>query len=323
MQAIEISHHGGPDVLQLVDRDDLQAGPGQLVVEVAAAGVNYIDTYQRRGIYPVQLPFYPGSEGAGRVIAVGEGVPDFAAGDRVAWAAGSGGYAEQALVSADDAVRIPEGVDERTAAAVMLQGLTAHYLATSTFPIATGDTALVHAGAGGVGLLLTQIIKLRGGTVFTTVSTEEKAELSRGAGADAVIRYTEENFTDEVKRLTDGRGVDVVYDGVGETTFDGSLESLRPRGMLVLFGASSGAVPPVDPQRLNRGGSLFLTRPTLGHYTLTRAELEQRADELLGWVAGGRLDVRIGATYPLAKSAKAHSDLQGRLTTGKLLIIPR
>jgi NADPH:quinone reductase len=322
MQAIEISQHGGPDVLQVVDRD-LQAGAGELLVEVAAAGVNYIDTYQRRGIYPVQLPFYPGSEGAGRVVAVGDGVADFAVGDRVAWAAGSGGYAEQAVVSAESAVKIPAGVEDTTAAAVMLQGLTAHYLAASTFPISPGDTALVHAGAGGVGLLLTQIIKIRGGTVYSTVSTEEKAELSRGAGADEVILYTQADFTDEVKRLTDGRGVDVVYDGVGETTFDGSLESLRPRGMLVLFGASSGAVPPVDPQRLNRGGSLFLTRPTLAHYTLTRAELEERTNELLGWVAGGRLDVRIGGTYPLDKAAKAHSDLQGRLTTGKLLIIPR
>ncbi|HVX43508.1 MAG TPA: quinone oxidoreductase [Mycobacteriales bacterium] len=322
MQAIEISQHGGPDVLQVVDRD-LQAAAGQLLVEVAAAGVNYIDTYQRRGIYPVQLPFYPGSEGAGRVVAVGDGVSDFAAGDRVAWAAGSGGYAEQAVVSAESAVRIPDGVDETTAAAVMLQGLTAHYLAASTFPISPGDTALVHAGAGGVGLLLTQIIKIRGGTAYTTVSTEEKAELSRGAGADEVILYTQTDFTDEVQRLTGGRGVDVVYDGVGETTFDGSLESLRPRGMLVLFGASSGAVPPVDPQRLNRGGSLFLTRPTLAHYTLTRAELEERTNELLGWVADGKLDVRIGGTYPLAKAARAHSDLQGRLTTGKLLIIPR
>lgn len=322
MRAIEISQHGGPDALQLIERDALEPGADELLVQVAAAGVNYIDTYHRRGIYPVQLPFYPGSEGAGRVVAVGSDVTGFGVGDRVAWASGSGGYAEQAVVPAGSAVRVPDGVEETTAAAVVLQGLTAHYLAASTFPISSGDTALVHAGAGGVGLLLTQIIKVRGGRVFTTVSTSDKAALSREAGADEVILYTETNFTDEVKRLTGGRGVDVVYDGVGETTFDGSLASLRPRGMLVLFGASSGAVPPIDPQILNRGGSLFLTRPTLADYTQTRAELEERAGELFGWVSSGRLNVRIGGTYPLEKAARAHADLQGRLTTGKLLLIP-
>ncbi|QIZ33774.1 quinone oxidoreductase [Saccharopolyspora sp. ASAGF58] len=322
MRAIRVAANGGPEVLEYSEAELPDPGPGQLLVEVAAAGVNFIDTYQRSGIYSMKLPFTPGSEGAGKVVAVGPGVTGFGVGDRIAWAMVPGSYAERALVPADKAVRVPDGVDDQTAAAALLQGLTAHYLITSTYPVRTGETALVHAAAGGMGLLLTQLVKSRGANVIGTVSTPEKEELAREAGADEIIRYTEEDVAEEVKDLTDGRGVDVVYDGVGKTTFDASLASLRPRGMLALFGASSGPVPPVDPQRLNAAGSVFLTRPSLAHHILTRDELDSRANELFGWIASGTLKIRIGGTYPLPDARRAHEDLEGRRTTGKLLLLP-
>ncbi|PKW18975.1 quinone oxidoreductase family protein [Saccharopolyspora spinosa] len=322
MRAIRVAANGGPEVLEYSEAELPDPGPGQLLVEVAAAGVNFIDTYQRSGVYSMTLPFTPGSEGAGKVVAVGPDVTGFGVGDRIAWAMVPGSYAERALVPADKAVRVPDGVDDQTAAAAFLQGLTAHYLITSTYPVRTGETALVHAAAGGMGMLLTQLIKSRGANVIGTVSTPEKEELAREAGADEIIRYTEADVVEEVKDLTDGRGVDVVYDGVGKTTFDASLASLRPRGMLALFGASSGPVPPVDPQRLNAAGSVFLTRPSLAHHILTRDELDSRANELFGWIASGTLKIRIGGTYPLPDAHRAHEDLEGRRTTGKLLLLP-
>lgn len=320
MRAIEVKQNGGPEELRLVEVPDPQPGPGQLVVEVAAAGVNYIDTYQRSGAYPLPLPLYLGSEGAGTVTAVGPDVADFEVGDHVAWATGSGAYAEKAVVAAVNAVPVPAGVSDEVAAAVLLQGVTAQYLVTDTHRISAGGTAVVHAAAGGVGLLLTQMVKLRGGRVVATVSTPDKAQLARGAGADEVVDYAE--FAAAARRFTDGRGVDVVYDGVGAATFDQSLDALRPRGLMVLYGASSGAVPPFDPQVLNRKGSLFLTRPTMAHYIATRAELLSRTDEIFGWIAAGKLDVRVGARYPLDQAGQAHTDLQARRTTGKLLLVP-
>jgi len=322
MRAIQVNSYGGPEALQLVDVDTSRPGPDQVLVDVAACGVNYIDTYQRSGIYQVPLPLVLGLEGAGTVAAVGSGVTDLAVGDRVAWAAAQGSYAERVLVDAARAIRVPDGVSDEVAGAVPLQGMTAHYLATSTYPVQAGDTVIVHAAAGGVGLLLTQIVRMRGGRVIATVSTEEKAALARRAGADEVVRYDQVDFAAEARRLTGGAGVAAVYDGVGRTTFDASLSALRPRGMLVLYGASSGPVPPVDPQRLNSGGSLFLTRPSLGHYTATREELLERAGEVFGWIAAGKLDVRIGGRYSLAEAGRAHEDLQGRRTTGKLLLVP-
>jgi NADPH2:quinone reductase len=300
-----------------------EPGPGRLLVDVAAAGVNFIDVYQRTGIYPKELPFVVGSEGAGTVTAVGADVTGFAVGDRVAWAmVDDAGYAEQAAVPADQAVAVPDGVDLETAAAVILQGMTAHYLCEATHPARAGETALVHAAAGGVGLLLTQMLAAKGVRVIATTGTEEKAALARGAGASEVIRYTESDIVAEVRRLTDGRGVDVVYDGVGRSTFDAGLDCLVPRGIMVLYGASSGPVPPFDPQVLNRKGSLFLTRPTLGHYIATREELLERAGSVLGQVAAGALDVRIGGRYALDEAGRAHEDLEARRTTGKLLIVP-
>jgi NADPH2:quinone reductase len=294
-----------------------------VLVDVAASGVNFIDVYQRTGAYPKELPFVVGSEGAGTVTAVGSEVADLGVGDRVAWAMVDGaGCAEQVVVPADRAVPVPDGVESENAAAVILQGMTAHYLCESTYPAGSGDTALVHAAAGGVGLLLTQMLAAKGVRVIATTSTEEKAELARGAGAAEVVRYTEADVVEEVRRITDGRGVDVVYDGVGRTTFDAGLDCLRPRGMMVLFGASSGPVPPLDPQVLNRKGSLFLTRPTLAHYMATRQELLERAGAVLGQVAEGRLDVRIGGRYAMEEVGRAHEDLEGRRTTGKLLIVP-
>jgi NADPH2:quinone reductase len=321
MKAVVVERAGGPEVLEVQERSTPEPGPGQLRVRVAAAGVNYIDTYHRSGLYPMQTPFVLGVEGAGTVTAVGEGVTEFSGGDRVAWAAAPGSYAEEVLVEARQAIAVPDGVSDAQAAAAMLQGLTAHYLTHSTFPIAPGHTALVHAGAGGVGLLLTQLVTARGGRVIATVSTEEKEKLSLEAGADAVIRYTEVDVAERVRELTDGRGVDVVYDGVGRTTFDGSLASLRPRGMMVLYGAASGPVPPFDLQRLNAGGSLFATRPSLGHYIATRAELTERAAAILGRCADGTLTLRIGHQYALGDAAAAHADLEGRRTTGKLLLV--
>ena len=322
MRAIQVNSYGGPEALELCDVAAPQPGPGQVLVDVAACGVNYMDTYQRSGAYPAPLPLRLGVEGAGRVAALGEGVTDLAVGDRVAWVAAQGSYAQHVLVGAAQAIPVRDGVSDEVAAAVPLQGLTAHYLATSTYPVQPGDTVIVHAAAGGVGLLLTQMVKLRGGRVIATVSTDEKAGLARQAGADEIVRYDQVDFTAEARRLTDGKGVAAVYDGVGRTTFDGSLNALRPRGMMVLYGASSGPVPPVDPQRLNAGGSLFLTRPSLVHYTAAREELLQRAGDVFGWIAAGKLDVRIGGRYPLPEARRAHEDLQGRRTTGKLLLVP-
>ncbi|GAB3492446.1 quinone oxidoreductase family protein [Amycolatopsis cihanbeyliensis] len=320
--AVRVRQHGGPEVLEVAEVDTAAPGPGELTIDVAAAGVNYIDTYLRSGVYPHDLPFTLGQEGAGRVSAVGGEVREFAVGDRVAWQGALGGYARQAVIPAGAAVRVPDGVSDEVAAAVMLQGMTAHYLVASTYPVQPGDTVLVHAAAGGVGLLLVQLARARGARVLGTVSTAEKERLAREAGADEVIRYTEVDFAEQVRRLTGGEGVAAAYDGVGRSTVDGSLASLRPRGMLALFGAASGPVPPLDPQRLNAAGSVFLTRPSLPHYTATRAELDWRAREIFDAVTSGSLHVRIGASYPLSEARRAHEDLEGRRTTGKLLLLP-
>ncbi|WNB84811.1 quinone oxidoreductase [Cellulomonas sp. ATA003] len=327
MRAIRATAAGGPDVLSLDDLPAPSPASGEVLVDVAAAGVNFIDTYRRSGVYPMPYPHVVGSEGAGRVVAVGDGVDDLAVGDRVAWSGAAGSYAEQVAVPAREAVPVPDGVDDDVAAALLLQGLTAHYLVTSTFPVEQGQDVLLHAGAGGVGLLLTQLAVPRGARVITTVGSTEKEELSRAAGASDVIRYTElGDLTAElpalVRDLTGGAGVHTVFDGVGRSTFEASLASLRPRGGLALFGAASGPVPPFDPQRLNAGGSLYLTRPSLGHYVATRAELLDRAGDLWDAVLAGRLDVRIGATFPLADAADAHRALEGRATTGKVLLHP-
>jgi NADPH:quinone reductase len=321
MRAIVVNETGGPEVLVHAEHPDPEPGPGQVVVEAAAAGVNFIDIYRRSGVYRQPLPYVPGSEGAGTVVAVGEGVTDVAVGDRVAWHDAHGGsYAERVAVDADMTVPVPDGTNLVTAAAVMLQGMTAHYLCRSTFEVGPGTVAVVHAAAGGVGLLLTQMIKTLGGTVIATTSGGPKAELAEQAGADYVTGYGE--FGAVVDRVTDGRGADVVYDGVGKDTFDASLAALRPRGLLALFGGSSGQVPPFDPQRLNSGGSLFLTRPTLADYTADRAELLWRAGDVLGAVASGELNVRVGLEYALAHAPQAHQDLAARRTTGKLILIP-
>ncbi|HEY8371595.1 MAG TPA: quinone oxidoreductase [Pseudonocardiaceae bacterium] len=323
MRAVQVRSHGGPEVLEPAELDDPTPGAGNLLVRVAAAGVNYIDTYHRTGAYPLPLPFVPGLEGAGRVVAVGEGVEGFVPGDRVAWAHAPGSYAELAVVPAHQAIHVPDELDDHTAAAIPLQGMTAHYLTASTYPVQPGDVALVHAAAGGMGLLLTQMIKARGGRVIGTVSTAEKEKLAREAGADEIIRYTEvDDLAGEVRRLTGGEGVPVVYDGVGAATFEASLASLRPRGMLVLFGAASGPVPPFDLQRLNAAGSLFVTRPTLAHHIATREELDWRAGEVFGAVIRGELTIRVTGRYPLERAADAHTDLQSRRTTGKLLLVP-
>jgi NADPH2:quinone reductase len=318
--AIRVHTHGGPDELRLEDIELAEPGPGEVLVDVAAAGVNFIDIYHRSGQYPMPLPATLGMEGAGTVAAVGSEVSDLAVGDRVAWAFASGSYATQTLVSAAAAVPVPSRVDDRTAAAVMLQGLTAHYLVHSITPLHEGDTALVHAGAGGVGLLLTQMLVDHGLRVLSTVSSDEKADLSRDAGAEPIVGY--EGFAETVREQTDGRGVKIVFDGVGKDTFDSSLESLAARGTMVLFGASSGPVPPFDPQILNRHGSLMLSRPSLAHFIATRDELEWRAREVFDLIGSGRLDVRIGAEFPLADAAEAHRALEGRRTTGKVLLIP-
>ncbi|MEW1960015.1 quinone oxidoreductase [Kineococcus sp. NPDC059986] len=320
MRAVQVERTGGPEVLTVVDLPTPDPGPGQVLVDVVAAGVNYIDTYRRSGVYPLALPAVLGSEGAGHVAALGPGVEGFAPGQAVAWKEAPGSYAEQVLVPAGELVPVPDGVELPTAAAVLLQGLTAHYLATDTYPVTAGTWALVHAGAGGVGLLLTQLLKLKGAHVLATVSTPAKAELARAAGADDVVDYAQASA--RARELTGGRGVDVVYDSVGKDTFEDSLTALRPRGLMALFGGSSGQVPPFDVQRLNALGSLFLTRPTLASYTQTREELLSRTDELFGWIAAGRLDVRVGGTYPLPDVRRAHEDLQGRRTTGKLLLLP-
>ena len=322
MHAIQVREAGGPEVLEWAEVDDPVAGDGQVVVELAAAGLNYIDTYHRGGLYPMPMPFTPGVEGAGTIVEVGAGVEGLAVGDQVAWTGNIGSYAEKVAVAASAAVPLPDGVDPELAAATMLQGMTAHYLACSTWPLETGQRCLVHAGAGGVGLLLIQIAKIRGAEVFTTVGTEAKAELAAGAGADHVILYRDEDFGDAVEAVAGPRPLHVIYDGVGKDTFDRGLDLLRPRGMMVTFGNASGPVDPVLPLKLSQGGSLFLTRPTLGDYTLTRDELEWRASDLFGWIADGRLDVRIGDRIPLSEARRAHEAIQGRATTGKVLLIP-
>jgi NADPH2:quinone reductase len=311
-------------VLEFREVPTPEPGPGRVMVQIEACGVNFIDIYLREGRYPAQLPFIPGQEAAGTVIALGPDIaPDtFKVGDRVAWCHVMGTYAEFAAAPVTKLIKIPEDISTRQAAAVMLQGMTAHYLAHSTYAIQRGDDVLIHAGAGGVGLLLIQMAKRLGARVLTTVSTEEKAALARHAGADEVILYTQEDFAAKVRELTGGRGVPVVYDSVGKTTFDGSLACLRPRGLMALYGGSSGAVPPFDLIQLSLKGSLYLTRPSLKDYILTRAELEKRAGDVLRWVSEGSLKLRLEHTYPLAEAAQAHRDLEGRKTTGKALLIP-
>jgi NADPH2:quinone reductase len=321
-EAIFVEATGGPEALTLATHDPGEPGPGCVRVQVSAAGVNFIDIYFRTGSYPRPLPFVNGLEGAGRVSAVGREVTRFAPGDRVAWAGVPGSYASDLIAPADRLVRVPDAVDDDRAAAAMLQGMTAHYLAHGCRDTREGDVALVHAAAGGAGGLLVQTLKRAGARVIGTCSTAEKAEIARAAGADEVIRYTEEEVAPRVRELTDGSGVDVVYDSVGRSTFEGSLASLRPRGLLVLFGQSSGEVPPFDLNRLNGAGSLFVTRPSLAHYTQDAAELELRASAVLNAVADGSLAIRIGATYPLARAADAHRALESRATAGKLLLHP-
>lgn len=322
MKAIQIHEFGDSSALQMGDIDVPEPGEGQVRVKVEAAGLNFIDTYHRQGWYPVPLPFTPGVEAAGVVDAVGLGVEDVAVGDRVAYCMSPGNYAEYALTAASNTVPIPAGVSTQEAAAVMLQGMTAHYLTHSTYELSEGDTMLLHAAAGGTGQLVVQMAKMRGATIIGTCSTEEKAELVREAGGDHVILYTEQDFAEEVQRITDGAGCDVVYDSVGKTTFDKSITCLKPRGLLALFGQASGPVEPFDIQRLNQHGSLYLTRPSLGNYIADRAELLGRANDLFNWMADGKLTVRIDNTFPLAEAGAAHDYLEGRNTKGKVLLIP-
>ncbi len=322
MRAIQVKQPGGPDALELVEVPIPHAKAHEAIVEVAAAGVNFIDVYHREGRYKAPLPFTPGQEGAGVVTAVGEEVNSVNVGDRVAWALVMGAYAEFAAVPAEKLVPIPKGVSEQDAAAAMLQGMTAHYLCHDTFPLQRGQTALIHAAAGGVGLLLTQMAHNIGARVIATVSTEEKAKLAREAGADEIIFYTQQDFETETKRLTGGKGVDVVYDSVGKTTFEKGLNVLCPRGMMVLFGGSSGAVPPFDLIQLSQKGSLYVTRPSLGNYVATREELIERSDAVFEMIAMGKLKLRVEHSYPLSEARQAHRDLEGRKTTGKLLLIP-
>lgn len=322
MKAIRIHQHGGVEVLANEDIPVPTPAANEALVKVAVSGVNFIDVYYRIGLYKTSLPFTPGNEAAGVVERVGGQVTEVRAGERVAFAMTLGGYAEYVLVPAARLVALPEKISFESAAAAMLQGMTAHYLTHATYALKSGETCLVHAAAGGVGLLLTQMAKRLGARVLGTVSTEEKAQLARAAGADEIIFYTRQDFAGEVKRLTEGKGVDVVYDSVGKTTYEKSLACLRLRGYLVLFGQSSGAVPPIDPLTLNAKGSLFLTRATLAHYTATRAELLHRASEVLKWVANGELTLRIHRVLPLAEAAQAHTLLESRQTSGKLLLKP-
>jgi len=322
MKAIRIHTPGGPEALKFDDVPEPTPGPGQALVKLAAAGVNFIDVYFRTGMYKAPLPLTLGLEGAGVVTAVGTGVTDVKIGDTVAWTGVPGSYAQMAVAPADRLVKLPPGVEPKVGAAAMLQGLTAHYLVRSSYPLKKGDTCLVHAAAGGMGLLLCQMGKMLGATVIGTVSTEEKAARAKGAGAEHVILYSQQDFEPEVKRITGGRGVDVVYDGVGATTFDKSLNCLRPRGYMILFGAASGPVPPLDLQVLNVRGSLFLQRPSLNHHIAAREELLQRAGEVLGWIKEGKIALRIEHQLPLAQAAEAHKALEGRKTTGKILLIP-
>jgi NADPH:quinone reductase len=321
MRAIQVSKTGGPEVLELVEIPRPVPKSGEVLVRIAASGVNFIDTYFREGRYPAPLPFIPGQEAAGIVEAVGPEVTGFAVGDHVAWNGTRGTYAEYGCAPAKDLLHVPAGMNLDEAAAVLLQGITAHYLVHDTYRVQRGDTVLAHAGAGGAGLLITQMLKMLGAHVITTVSTEEKAALSREAGADHVILYTQESFLDGVKKIAP-EGLPVVYDSVGKTTFEDSLKCLRPRGLMALYGGSSGAVPPFDLIRLSHMGSLYITRPTLKDYVQTRAELERRANDVFTWVATGKLKVRIGHRYSLADAQQAHIDLQARKTTGKVLIIP-
>jgi NADPH:quinone reductase len=322
MKAVRMHKYGGPEVLTMDDIPVPEPKAGEARVKIEAIGVNFIDIYQRTGLYPIQTPFTLGSEGTGIVDAVGSGVTEVRKGDRVAYSMVIGAYAEFAVVPAWRLVPVPVNVDAKSAACLMLQGMTAHYLTHSTYALKKGETALVHAAAGGVGLLLIQIAKQLGANVIGTVSTEAKAQLAKEAGADHVILYTQSDFLAEVKKLTDNRGVHVVYDSVGQTTFDKSLECLKPRGYLVLFGQSSGPVPPFDPGKLGAKGSLFLTRPSLAHYALNRDELLQRADDLFNWTASGKLKLRIESTFSLANAAEAHRALEGRKTTGKVILLP-
>ncbi len=322
MKAIRVESYGGPNQLVYKDLAKPEAQPHEALVKLEAIGVNFIDVYHRTGLYPLSLPFTPGSEASGTVESIGSEVSDIAIGDRVAYAMNVGSYAEYAAVPAARLVKMPDGIDAQAGAAAMLQGMTAHYLSASTYPLKSGDTALVHAAAGGVGLLLIQMAKRAGARVFGTVSTPEKARLAREAGADEVILYTEQDFQKEVRRMTDGKGVQVVYDSVGKTTFMKSLDSLAPRGLLALFGQSSGSVPPFDAALLAQRGSLYLTRPSLAHYVLTREELLWRAGDVLKWITTGELKLRIEKTFPLSEAAEAHRQLEGRKTTGKILLLP-
>ena len=322
MKAIRIHAHGGPEALRLEEIPEPRPGRGEALIRIEAAGVNFVEVYQRKGQYAMTLPYTPGSEGAGVVTAVGDNISSVKVGDRVVSQSLRGSYAEFALAPAERLVSIPDGVTTKVAAAAMLQGLTAHYLTTSTFPLELGDWCLVHAAAGGVGLILCQIARMRGALAIGTVSTEEKGRLAREAGAHATINYTSQDFAAEVRRMTDGKGVKVVYDSVGATTFQGSLDSLATRGLLALFGQSSGPVPPFDPQILNQKGSLFLTRPTLAHYVAGREELTTRTAELLDWIGSRALKIRIHAEYSLAEAGKAHSALESRGTMGKLIVVP-
>ncbi len=322
MKAVQISEHGGPEVMQYQDLPDPTPGNGEAVVQIQAVGVNFTDTYSRAGVNPVAgLPWVVGVEGAGVVRSVGPDVTEVKEGDEVVYCSIPGSYAEQAVVPSARLIKRPQGLDARGGAAAMLQGMTAHYLCYSTYPVQRDDRVLIHAGAGGMGLLLTQMVKKLGGYVFTTVSTEAKAQLSREAGADEVIIYTQQDFADEIKKATSGEGVQVAYDSVGKTTFDQSISCLARRGYMVLYGQASGPVPPMDPRILGNG-SLFLTRPGLGDYTATRDELEKRSGDVLGWVKSGDLKLRVEHVFPLSESQEAHRQLEGRATTGKVLLIP-
>ena len=321
MKATRVHQVGGPEVLKYEDVPDPSPGPGQALVDIQAVGVNYTDTYTRSGLYPSKLPLTLGVEGAGVVSAIGDGVTEVNVGDTVCYNGTMGSYAERQVVDAWRLVKVPEGADAQMGATVLLQGLTAHYLVYSTYPLKAGESTLIHAGAGGVGLLLIQMAKHLGAYVFTTVSTEEKAALAKGAGADHVILYTRQDFEEEIKKATDGRGVQVAYDAVGKTTFEQSLRCLAPRGYLVLYGQSSGLVPPISPSTLQTG-SYFLTRPGLAHYTATRDDLLKRAGDVLGWAVSGQLKLRVDRTLPLSEAAEAHRALEGRQTAGKLLLVP-
>lgn len=322
MKQIQVSEVGGPEVLKLVEAPVPAPAAGQALVRIAASGVNFIDVYFRTGLYKADLPFTPGSEAAGIVESVGEGVTVVKPGDRVAYAMARGSYAEYALVPAEQLVPLPDAIDLHTAAAALLQGMTAHYLTHSTYPLKPGDKALVHAAAGGAGRLIVQMAKMLGATVYGTAGTDAKAAIAKESGADEVIVYTRDDFAVEIKRITDGKGVDVIYDSVGATTFLKGLDLLRPRGMMALFGQSSGAVQPIDPNILNPKGSLFLTRPSLAHHCLTREELLWRSGDVLSWIVSGKLKLLSERAYPLEYAADAHRDLEGRKTAGKLLLIP-